>query len=134
MAKLKVKALAAGKRLKTQKPATVSCMDLPPKFSFSFIQVGRYCLSQCDRDDKAALADKLHRLSKLTWSQIFNAGRHSLGFEKIEVPKLSSPARFKEFQQIAFRFNGMKSLVGVLEHDTFYILWLDHNFTLYDHG
>jgi hypothetical protein len=137
MAKLKppTKGLPAHKgRIKEPELKYGSNMGLHPKFSFSHIQSGAYCLSQCSRDDKAALADSLHKLSRLTWGQIFKSGRHGLGFEKIKAPRLRMPDQFREYQTIAFRFNGLKAFVGALEHDTFYIFWLDHNFTLYNHG
>jgi hypothetical protein len=41
----------------------------PPVFSLRYLE-GEYCLTKCDKDEQAAFALKIHRLSKLTWSQI----------------------------------------------------------------
>ncbi|MDR1921109.1 MAG: hypothetical protein LBS31_05110 [Candidatus Adiutrix sp.] len=110
-----------------------SNLTLHPKISLAFVQPGRYALNKCTKDEKAALVDKLHNLCALTWKQIYNAGRHGLGFEKVEVKKAAPPEIFKDHNQVAFRFCGKKPMVGFIDHDTFYIVWFDHDFTLYRH-
>ncbi|MEQ1963508.1 hypothetical protein ABLB69_10095 [Xenorhabdus khoisanae] len=108
----------------------------PPEFSLRYLQ-DNYCVSSCERDDKAALSDKLFRLSKLTWGQIKQQHRHALGFDKIHrtAIKPSIPAHITEdVNLIAFRFSGMKPMVGYRRDSTFFIVWLDRNYTLYNHG
>jgi hypothetical protein len=108
----------------------------PPIFSLRYLE-GEYCLTKCDKDDQAAFALKIHRLSKLTWSQIQSQDRHKLGYEKISRDSLKVQVpRFitEEVNIIAFRFSGMKSMLGYRDGSIFYIIWLDRNFTLYDHG
>ena len=55
----------------------------PPKFSLRYL-TGEYCISQCERDEKAAFADTLYRLSQLTWRELRQAPREKLGYEQID--------------------------------------------------
>lgn len=110
--------------------------QLPPIFSLCHLD-GDYCLTKCEKDDQAAFALKIHKLSKLTWSQIQSEHRHKLGYEKIPRHSLkASIPRFitEDVNLIAFRFSGKKPMVGYREKTIFYVIWLDRNFTLYDHG
>lgn len=45
--------------------------------------VNSHCITLCEKDEKAAFADKLRELSQLTWSQLRMSGRHGMGYEKI---------------------------------------------------
>ncbi|BAZ81969.1 hypothetical protein PN497_16920 [Sphaerospermopsis kisseleviana CS-549] len=79
----------------------------------------------------------MHRLSKLTWSQIHSQGRHQLGYEKISRDAIKAPIpKFitEDVNFIAFRFSGIKAMVGYRDGAIFYVIWLDRNFTLYNHG
>ncbi|EML0361258.1 hypothetical protein RI835_000583 [Providencia rettgeri] len=62
--------------------------------------------------------------------------RHGLGFEKIKSSsiKASIPKHITDdVDLIAFRFFGMSPMVGYRNESTFFIVWLDRSFTLYDH-
>lgn len=107
----------------------------PPEFSLRYLQKG-FCVDACELKEKAALADKLFRLSQLSWAQIRQQDRHKLGYEKIARNAIRSgiPAHITEdVDLIAFRFCGMAPMVGYKYGATFYILWLDRAFTLYQH-
>src|SRR5206468_3998028 len=99
---------------------------------------GDYCISRCTREEKAAFADKMHRLSQQTWSQLRQADRHGLGFETIDRTSIRSgipPSITDDVRFIAFRFCGNAPMVGYRSDDgTFYVIWFDRAFTLYDHG
>lgn len=108
----------------------------PPVFSLQYVQPS-HCLSNCTKDEKSALIDKIHRLSGLTWAEIKQKDRHKLGFEKIARSsiKTSIPSHLTpDVDLIAFRFDGMKPMVGYRREATFFILWLDRDFSLYNHG
>lgn len=108
----------------------------PPIFSLQYLR-GDYCLTRCEGDDRAAFAIKMHRLSQLTWSEIQSQGKHKLGYERIarNAIKTGIPPHIKpDVNFLAFRFSGMKAMVGYREGSIFYIVWLDRDFTLYDHG
>lgn len=107
----------------------------PPEFSLRYLQNG-YCVNCCQREEKAALADTLFRLSQLTWAQIKNIGRHGNGFEKIARNSIKAPIPphvSEDVDLIAFRFCSMAPMVGYRREATFFILWLDRAFTLYRH-
>jgi hypothetical protein len=108
----------------------------PPTFSLRYLE-GEYCITICEKDDQAAFSLKLYRLSKLTWSQIQSQDRHKLGYEKISRDAIKAPIPnfiTEDVNFIAFRFSGMKPMVGYRDGTIFYVIWLDRNFTLYDHN
>lgn len=103
---------------------------------FSLKCDGDYCLVHCDKNDMAAFADQIHRLSSLTWQQLKAAPRHGLGYEKIERHSLQVPVPIsvpEDATIIAFRFSGKKPMVGYRDKNTFHVLWLDRNFSVYKH-
>jgi hypothetical protein len=107
-----------------------------PVFCLRFLQQS-YSVRDCQDDDRIAFANKLEILSKMRWQEIYQAPRHGLGSEKIaqESIKVSLPIFLtQETNLIALRFSGRKPMVGFREGHIFRILWLDHDFSLYDHG
>ena len=109
--------------------------ELTPYFCLRYLS-GDFCLSQCQTAEKAAFADRLHKLSSMTWVQIKSAPRHGLGFEKIPRESIRTgipPHITPDTNFIAFRFSGMKPMVGYRQRATFYVLWLDRTLTLYPH-
>jgi hypothetical protein len=109
-----------------------------PLFSLRYLDLGRYGLAACQQREKAAFADTLDRLSQLSWSELRLSPRHGLGYEQIprHALRVSLPSHLTEDVQrlIAFRFTGNAPMVGYRVQAIFYILWLDRDFTLYDHG
>ncbi|EMR5845461.1 hypothetical protein WJX39_001833 [Escherichia coli] len=107
-----------------------------PKFSFCYIQ-SSHCITKCQKDEKAGLADKLYRLSQLTWADIKQQGRHKLGFEKIArgAIKAGIPSHITEDVDhfLAFRFDDLKAMVGYRLGSTFFVIWLDREFNIYKH-
>lgn len=80
--------------------------------------------------------DKLRRLSQLTWAQIRLQDRHGLGTEKLAQDQVRCRIPTKltsDTYLLAFRFSGMKSMVGYKDGAIFHIIAFDRNFTLYDH-
>ncbi|MTB68566.1 hypothetical protein GKR48_17480 [Providencia sp. wls1943] len=107
----------------------------PPNFSLRYLQKG-YCLDCCEKDEKAALSDKLFKLSQITWAEIKSLPRHGLGFEKISRSCIKSsipPHITDDVELIAFRFCAKKPMVGYRKDSTFYLIWLDRTFKLYNH-
>lgn len=127
---------SGGARLKAPEALTNSSHHLHPKFSLEHL-VRTYCLSACTTDEKAAFADKLHELSQLTWQQIAQAPRHGQGSETINrggIKPTIPPCITEEVTILAFRCIGKAPMVGYRSHDTFYVIWIDRDFSLYDHG
>lgn len=96
-----------------------------------------YCLSTCSKDEKAAFADTLHKLSQITWNEISSSSRHGVGYERISRDAIRSgiPAHLKEdVNFIAFQFFGKAPMVGYRDENIFHVIWIDRAFSLYDHG
>lgn len=107
----------------------------PPVFSLRYLQRD-FCVDCCEKNEKAAFADKLFKLSQLSWADIRKADRHGLGTEKISrnsikaaIPTHITP----DVDFLAFRFCAKAPMVGYKLGSVFYILWLDRAFKLYDH-
>ena len=76
-------------------------------------------------------------MSQLTWNEIRSAHRHGLGGEKIDRTAIKRPIPSHVTEDVtflAYRFSGMKPMVGYRLKEMFHIIWLDRDFTLYDHG
>lgn len=115
---------------------TISPEKQKPIFSLHYLQKS-HCLSDCDKDEKSAFADTLHKLSQLTWNEIISSPRHGVGYERIarNAIKASIPAHLQaDINLIAFRFCAKAPMVGYREENIFHVLWIDRAFTLYDHG
>lgn len=132
----KLKQKAVKRKIRDHKAETFSSEQQKPHFSLEYLD-GEYSLSGCDKVQKAAFADTLHKLSQLTWAQLKRAGRHGSGYEKIEKHSLKRPVPghiTDDVNIIAFRFCGKAPMVGYRNRRTFYVIWLDINFSLYSHG
>ncbi len=107
-----------------------------PTFCLRFVDP-QYCITRCDRDDKAAFADKIRRMSLMTWNELIQAPRHGMGFETIARKAITRPVPAHitdDVTFVAFRFSGMKPMVGYRTEEMFHIVWFDCAFDLYDHG
>ncbi|MDQ2731972.1 MAG: hypothetical protein M3Y56_09960 [Armatimonadota bacterium] len=95
-----------------------------------------FTLEACTSDEKVGFADKLNRLSQMTWTQIYGAHRHGLGCEKINRDSIKAPIPpwiSEDVDFMAFRFFDRAPMVGYRIQSTFYIIWFDREFKLYDH-
>lgn len=110
----------------------------PPVFSLERIQSGSYCFSVLDQEGKSQFAEAIFKRRNLSWSEVKKLSRHGLGFEKIARASIKTgipPFITDDVDHfLAFRFHGMKPMVGYRLNDIFYVLWFDHNYTLYGHG
>lgn len=136
--KLKAQEARGKGQLKNPAPEqSIPSLQQTPLFCLNKI-VSKYCLSRCEKNEKAAFADTLHRLSQLTWGEIQNAPKGGMGTEKISRDRLTS-ARIPsgitdDVQLLAIRFCGNAPMVGYKSERVFHVLFLDRDFTLYDHG
>jgi len=109
----------------------------PPVFSLEKLEPGYYCFSKLDQKDKAAFAESIFKRRNIPWREIKNLPRHGLGLEKIAKSSIKTilPKHITEDFNffLAFRFSGKKPMVGYRINEIFYVLWFDHNFTLYEH-
>ena len=111
---------------------------LRPAFSLMYLSDEKdYSLEGCDGRDKGGLLSTMAKLSRLEWAQIQSAHRHGLGHETIDRGSIraKTPGGVGgDVRFLAFRFSGMKPMVGFRRGAVFYIVWLDTKFRLYDHG
>lgn len=108
-----------------------------PLFSFEKMVVNGYSVSCCAVVDQAALSRKLFTLSSLKWRDILQSPRHGLGSEKIARASLRVAVPISVTDDVTFlaiRFNNKKPMVGYREGRIFHVLFLDHDFTVYNHG
>jgi hypothetical protein len=106
-----------------------------PTFCLRFVD-SQYCITACQDDDKAAFADKIRRMSQMTWNDLIQAPRHGMGLETIPAFRIKRPRPHHltdDVTLIAFRFSGMKTMVGYRQDGTFHIIWFDCDFSLYTH-
>ena len=133
--KLKQRDNSGGKRLKTQVTSSGSTQSQTPLFCLNMLR-GNYCLSQCEQEEKAAFADTLHKLSKLTWAQIMASNRHGSGCEIIarDSLKFDLPSTVTDdVRVLAFRFHRKAPMLGFRNGRTFHVFALDRDFTAYPH-
>jgi hypothetical protein len=133
--RIKANKAKQGGLVKSQEPPNYD--NFPPIFSLEKLQPGNYCLSCLDQENKAMFAEAIFRRKSLTWNQIKQQDKHGLGTEKISKSSIKAPIpRFitedvDDF--LVFRYHGLRPMVGYRQKDVFYVLWFDHNFSLYDH-
>lgn len=123
------------KRFNVSQTSRPSTQRFHPKFSFEYVQKS-HCVSYCTQEEKAALIERLHKLSQLTWQKIMQADKHGQGCEVIprHSIKTSIPACITEdINVLAFRFKAKAPMVGFRHDEVFFIVWLDRAFTLYKH-
>lgn len=124
-----------GNVVKSQEPTNYD--SHPPIFSLEKLQPGKYCLSKLDQDHKAMFADAIFRRKSISWNEIKKLHRHALGTEKIA--KSSIKAAIPSFitddvdDFLVFRYKGLNPMVGYRQRNVFFVLWFDHDFTLYNH-
>jgi hypothetical protein len=126
-----------GKFVQPKPAESGSDTQLYPIFSLRYIEKD-YCLSLCQREEKAAFADTLHEISQRTWGEIRQIGRKQGGGHEIiarNAMRCSIPRHITEdVNFIAFRFYDRARMVGYKDGALFYIVWLDRSYLLYDHG
>lgn len=107
-----------------------------PHFCLAYLSAD-YAPSRCQQNERAAFATKLEELCKLTWLQIIQAPRHGSGCEKIARQSIAAtiPTSITEDVEsfLSLRFDGMKAMIGFRRGRVLHIVWLDRNFTVYQH-
>lgn len=125
-----------GKKISPHKSSDISSQKQRPIFGLEFL-TRDFCLSKCEKHEKAQFVDKLHKLSQLTWAEILSTSRTGMGHEKIYRDKIKvgiPPHITDDVVFLAFRCIGKAPMVGYRSERVFNIVWIDRDFTLYDHG
>lgn len=110
---------------------------LPIVFSLERLVSGKYCFSSLVNIDKQHFAESIFKRKNLTWEEVMQANKHKLGTEKIPVKaiKENKPNFITDDvdDYLALRYSGLKPMVGIRQKNIFYVLWFDHDFSLYKH-
>lgn len=97
-----------------------------------------YNLDGCDKNHHSALVNQFYRLSQLTWNQINVAPRKGMGYEKIPVSSIKPalPTTLTEDVEylLSFRYLGNNPFLGYRNFTICHVLFIDFDFTVYDHG
>lgn len=134
--RLKHRPPESGRRLLVRESLEPNWQAERPVFSFHYMVRG-YCIEDCLEQEKSALADALWRRSQLSWLALGQAAHHALGYEKIKQDAIKTPIPphvTPDMTLIAFRYNGLKPMIGYRERDVFHILWVDPHLEVYDHS
>jgi hypothetical protein len=131
--KIKQVTPSKGTRIKQPEVDTPSTDGLPPIFSLTHMDK-KYCITECEPDEKIAFVDQIHLLSQQKWIDLKLAPKLGTGYEKITKLNVAIPQDIKEDAKfIAFRFQGKKVMVGYRDMRIFHIIWIDRDYSVYDH-
>lgn len=107
-------------------------------FSFTKMPEGEYSIDSIkDKNVHAALLKKIKKLSKMTWKEAKQSERHKAGYEIIEREEIKGkiPKEVtKDVNIIVFRYHALESMAGYRSGKIFHVLFIDWNYTLYNHG
>jgi hypothetical protein len=111
----------------------------PPAFSFEKMQDDSgHSFNCCIDDDRLALAKRIFMLSRIPWKQIMLAPSGGLGAEKIPRYRIRAAVPRAITEDVSYfyslHYSGKKRFIGYRISQIFHILWVDHDFTVYDHG
>ena len=136
--KLRARSGDSGKKIAISPDTTEEDSIIHPVFCFRYLNKN-YNIKKCTAREQQALLEKLHFLSEKTWTEIQFADKHSFGTEKIKQTSIKAgkpPHLSKDVDFYAFRFDGLKPMVGFRNAKAsfvFHVVYLDRDFTLYDH-
>jgi hypothetical protein len=109
-----------------------------PVFCFRHLQ-GKYDFYACQakHDHIIGFVNQLYNLSKLMWNEIQLAPKHGIDSEKISrdaikpaIPQIAT----HDVTFLALRYHGKNPMIGFRNGTVFHILWIDHDFSVYNHG
>jgi len=96
-----------------------------------------YNVELCSKDDRSSLIRQMANLSTLSWDQIKRAPRHGMGSEKISRDSIIASIPIEITPDVnsflALRFSGKKVFVGFRNHFIFHVIYIDRNFSVYNH-
>jgi len=111
---------------------------MPPIFSLEKVVPSVYCFSALNKEHKLAFAESIFKRRTLTWRELKSLDKHGLGYEKIARGSIRTgiPATIATDLEnfLAFRYHTKSPMVGYRDKQVFYILWFDHDFSVYNHG
>lgn len=107
-----------------------------PYFSFRYICQKDFGTKKCNISQFKSLTDTLRILSNLDWQTISLSPHEKTGFEYLpqnEIKAKMPTCVGKDDKIMVFRFSKGR-LAGIRRENKFYVLFIDSNFKLYNHG
>jgi len=104
-----------------------------PLFSLQHVVAG-FSVSNCERDEKAAFADRLQQLGQMTWEQIQLGSRQGVGTETIGRDSICLPIPnhiTPEVRILALRIRQKARIIGYRQDEVFHIVWIDPKHRVY---
>lgn len=110
-------------------------------FSFQRVQAGKYSWEALSGNAKrkADVSEATYRRRDLTVNEIHQLSHWKLGFEPIPLDQLRGVSRppfltpeVDSIQVLRMPDNGR--LLGITEGRVFYVLWIDFDLSIYNHG
>jgi hypothetical protein len=137
MKRIQKPSINQGKNIRIEEYQSTNTDNQSPIFCLEYIQKGYY-ISNCTKDEQVAFLDSLFSRRNLPWTDLKGMHRHKLGPEKIARNAIKAPIPpliliKPDTTFLAFRFDGLKAMVGFRVGRLFYVLWLDQQFKLYRH-
>ncbi len=128
----------AGKRIASPEQTYESSNMKHPVFCFQYID-SVYGIEKCEKNEKLDILKTLFQLSLQNWRDLLQKSKSQKGFTTIPREQLRRPAPSHltdDTSIIKVRFKDAKTLLGYRGDDgvVFHIVWIDRDFTLYDHG
>ncbi|MEK8022122.1 MAG: hypothetical protein VSS75_035035 [Candidatus Parabeggiatoa sp.] len=118
---LKARLPQRGQKLNSHPASSLSPEQHYPAFSLRHLDK-KQGLASCNQEQKAALIETIHKLSQLTWNQIYSSNRHGSGCEKIARNSIKVPIPQHipdDANFLAFRFYGMAPMIGYRDGSIF---------------
>ena len=111
----------------------------PPAFSFEKMMDGSgHSFNCCEDEDRLALAKRVFMLSRTPWNQIKMASSKGFGSESIPRDRIRPGIPASVTQDVShffsLHYSGKKRFLGYRVGQIFHVLWVDHDFSVYDHG
>lgn len=104
------------------------------KVVFSFSDFGEKSHGfDCDAEEFKSLIKHLKTLSKMTWQEVQNSGRHQLGSEQIKKDQIKEPVPTLNDFALSFRYEAKKCFIGERENQILKIFYIDPSFNIYKH-
>lgn len=138
MGKIKRPGLNRGSRVSAPESTGVATTFDHPVFCLRYLQ-RNHDICDCSPEQRQQLLDQMRLLSQKSWLELHQAPYRGIGSEKIPRHQIQkaipeSPVVTDDVTFIAFRFAGKAPMIGYRHLTVFRILWLDHDFSVYNHG
>jgi len=113
--------------------------DFPTAFSFEKMQDDSgHSINCCGNEDRVNLIKRMFMLSKMPWKEIRNASSKGFGAEQIPKYRVKKTVPSSVTEDVdaftSLHYSGKRRFIGYRVGRIFYILWVDYNFKVYDHG